>query len=151
MDRWKPPPRGKDLPTEDGVPMETPKHRFQMVDLIQSLEDGLERQDRYIGGNMFQKFGVFGDYIADRGHPTVADQGRFNVTADEADRAVFKVPSLRNVATTAPYFHDGSAPTLEQAVDVMFQYQLGRMPSEEDKRLIILFLKTLTGQWAGKP
>ncbi|NKF29801.1 cytochrome-c peroxidase [Pseudomonas glycinae] len=104
-----------------------------------------------IGGNMFQKFGVFGDYIADRGNPTVADQGRFNVTGDEADRAVFKVPSLRNVALTAPYFHDGSAPTLERAVDVMFQYQLGRMPSEEDKTLIILFLKTLTGQREGKP
>lgn len=104
-----------------------------------------------IGGNMYQKFGVFGDYIADRGHPTEADQGRFNVTADEADRAVFKVPSLRNVALTAPYFHDGSAPTLERAVDVMFQYQLGRMPSEEDKALIIEFLKTLTGHWEGQP
>ncbi|MCU0089753.1 c-type cytochrome [Pseudomonas koreensis] len=104
-----------------------------------------------IGGNMFQKFGVFGDYIADRGHPTVADQGRFNITGDEADRAVFKVPSLRNVALTAPYFHDGSAPTLERAVDVMFQYQLGRMPNEEDKTLIIQFLKTLTGRWEGKP
>ncbi|MFW9078277.1 cytochrome-c peroxidase [Pseudomonas sp. P2757] len=104
-----------------------------------------------IGGNMFQKFGVFGDYIADRGNPTSADLGRFNVTGDEADRAVFKVPSLRNVALTAPYFHDGSAPDLERAVDVMFQYQLGRMPSTEDKTLIIQFLKTLTGQWEGKP
>ncbi|MDI2141045.1 MULTISPECIES: cytochrome-c peroxidase [unclassified Pseudomonas] len=103
-----------------------------------------------IGGNMFQKFGVFGDYIADRGNPTQADQGRFNVTGDEDDRVVFKVPSLRNVALTAPYFHDGSAPTLERAVDVMFQYQLGRMPSEEDKGLIIEFLKTLTGHWEGQ-
>ncbi|MFH0021387.1 cytochrome-c peroxidase [Pseudomonas fluorescens] len=104
-----------------------------------------------IGGNMFQKFGVFGDYIADRGHATEADQGRFNVTGDEADRSVFKVPSLRNVALTAPYFHDGSAATLEQAVDIMFQYQLGRMPSAEDKSLIVLFLKTLSGRWEGKP
>jgi len=104
-----------------------------------------------IGGNMFQKFGVFGDYIADRGNPTVADQGRFNVTRDEADREFFKVPSLRNVALTAPYFHDGSADSLEKAVDVMFQYQLGRTPTEEDKRLIILFLETLTGQREGKP
>ncbi|HWH87061.1 MAG TPA: cytochrome c peroxidase [Pseudomonas sp.] len=104
-----------------------------------------------IGGNMFQKFGVFGDYIADRGKPTAADLGRFNVTGDEADRSVFKVPSLRNVALTAPYFHDGSAQTLEQAVDIMFKYQLGRMPSEEDKTLIIGFLKTLTGQWEGAP
>ncbi|MNN97122.1 Cytochrome c551 peroxidase precursor [compost metagenome] len=63
---------------------------------------------------------------------------------------MFKVPSLRNVALTAPYFHDGSAPTLERAVDVMFQYQLGRMPSAEDKALIVKFLKTLTGEWKGK-
>lgn len=104
-----------------------------------------------IGGNMFQKFGVFGDYFADRGNPTVADLGRFNVTGDEADRSVFKVPSLRNVALTAPYFHDGSAPDLEHAVDVMFKYQLGRMPSPEDKRLIILFLKTLSGHWEATP
>ncbi|MFG0495725.1 cytochrome-c peroxidase [Pseudomonas sp. YQ_13] len=104
-----------------------------------------------IGGNMFQKFGVFGDYIADRGNPTEADQGRFNVTGEEADRGVFKVPSLRNVAMTAPYFHDGSAPTLERAIDVMFQYQLGRIPSDEDRRLIMLFLKTLTAEKAGQP
>lgn len=104
-----------------------------------------------IGGNMFQKFGVFEDYIAARGNPTEADQGRFNVTGDEADRGVFKVPSLRNVAMTAPYFHDGSAATLEAAVDVMFKYQLGREPSEEDRTLIVLFLKTLTGEQAGQP
>lgn len=100
---------------------------------------------------MFQKFGVFGDYIADRGNPTEADQGRFNVTGEEADRGVFKVPSLRNVAMTAPYFHDGSAPTLERAIDVMFQYQLGRIASDEDRRLIMLFLKTLTAEKAGQP
>ncbi|MBC8999015.1 MULTISPECIES: cytochrome-c peroxidase [unclassified Pseudomonas] len=145
----------------------TPDSRFDQYLLgntdILTLEEkyGYQRFKEYgciachqgvnIGGNMFQKFGVFGDYIADRGNPTGADQGRFNVTGDEADRAVFKVPSLRNVALTAPYFHDGSAPTLERAVDAMFQYQLGRMPSEEDKTLIILFLKTLTGQWEGKP
>ncbi|MDD1017132.1 cytochrome-c peroxidase [Pseudomonas rubra] len=104
-----------------------------------------------IGGNMLQKFGVLGDYFKDRGNPTPADLGRFNVTGDEEDRHVFKVPSLRNVAVTAPYFHDGSAATLEAAVDVMFRYQLGRTPSDEDKALIIQFLKTLTGQWQGKP
>ena len=145
----------------------TPNSRFDQYLLgntdILTLEEkyGYQRFKEYgciachqgvnIGGNMFQKFGVFGDYIADRGNPTVADQGRFNVTGDEADRAVFKVPSLRNVAITAPYFHDGSAPNLERAVDVMFQYQLGRMPSEEDKRLIMLFLTTLTGQREDKP
>jgi cytochrome c peroxidase len=104
-----------------------------------------------IGGNMFQKFGVMGDYFKVRGNPTDADLGRYLVTQDEEDRNVFKVPSLRNVAVTAPYFHDGSANTLEEAVDVMFTFQLGRIPSAEDKTLIIKFLKTLTGEWGGKP
>ncbi len=98
------------------------------------------------GGNMYQKFGVFGDYFQDRGNIGEGDYGRFNVTGKEADRFVFKVPSLRNVALTAPYFHDGSAQTLEQAVDVMFMYQLGRSAPDEDKRLIVEFLKTLTGK-----
>ena len=104
-----------------------------------------------IGGNMYQKFGVMGDYFQKRGNPTEADLGRYLVTKDEEDRNVFKVPSLRNVAVTAPYFHDGSAKTLEDAVDVMFKFQLGRVPSAEDKTLIIKFLKTLTGEWGGKP
>ncbi|VVM53325.1 Cytochrome c551 peroxidase [Pseudomonas fluorescens] len=104
-----------------------------------------------IGGNMFQKFGVMGDYFKERGNPTDSDLGRYLVTRDEEDRNVFKVPSLRNVAVTAPYFHDASAGTLEEAVDVMFKFQLGRIPSTEDKTLIIKFLKTLTGEWGGKP
>lgn len=104
-----------------------------------------------IGGNMFQKFGVMGDYFLARGNPVESDLGRYLVTKDDEDRNVFKVPSLRNVAVTAPYFHDGSARTLEEAVDVMFKYQLGRIPSGEDKTLIIKFLKTLTGEWGGKP
>ncbi|AZE98605.1 Cytochrome c551 peroxidase [Pseudomonas orientalis] len=104
-----------------------------------------------IGGNMFQKFGVMGDYFKVRGNPLESDLGRYLLTKDEEDRHVFKVPSLRNVAVTAPYFHDASAKTLEEAVDVMFKYQLGRNPSQEDKDLIIQFLKTLTGEWAGKP
>lgn len=99
-----------------------------------------------VGGNMFQKFGVMGDYFAQRGNVTPADQGRFAVTARESDRHVFKVPSLRNVALTAPYFHDGSAPTLEAAVEVMFRYQLGRTAPKEDKALIVKFLGTLTGE-----
>jgi len=104
-----------------------------------------------VGGNMFQKFGVMGDYFKARGNPTEADLGRFLATGAEDDRNVFKVPSLRNVALTAPYFHDASAKTLEDAVHVMFTYQLGRVPSSEDIRLIVLFLKTLTGELGGKP
>jgi cytochrome c peroxidase len=98
-----------------------------------------------VGGNMFQHFGVMGDYFANRAL-TPADQGRYNVTQQEADRFRFKVPSLRNVEHTAPYFHDGSAPTLDAALDVMFRYQLGRRPASGDKELIIEFLKTLSAR-----
>lgn len=99
-----------------------------------------------VGGNMFQKFGVMSDYFAHRGNPTDADLGRYRVTREEGDQHVFKVPSLRNVALTAPYFHDGTARTLEEAVDVMFRYQLGRVASAQDKAAIIKFLNTLTGE-----
>jgi cytochrome c peroxidase len=105
-----------------------------------------------VGGNMFQKFGVMGDYFARRGGSrTEADLGRYLVTRDAGDKNVFKVPSLRNVALTAPYFHDASARTLEDAVDVMFQYQLGRIASAQDKKAIVGFLQTLNGQWEAKP
>lgn len=104
-----------------------------------------------VGGNMFQKFGVMGDYFAKRGNPTEADLGRYLVTKVESDKHVFKVPSLRNIALTAPYFHDASAKTLEDAVDVMFRYQLGRVASREDKASIVKFLNTLTGERDFKP
>ena len=104
-----------------------------------------------VGGNMFQKFGVMGNYFEKRGMSAEADLGRYLVTREEGDKHVFKVPSLRNVALTAPYFHDATAKTLEDAVDVMFKYQLGRVGSKEDKEAIIQFLKTLTGEPGGKP
>jgi len=103
-----------------------------------------------VGGNMIQRFGAMRDYFADRvkeGKPiTEADKGRFNVTKSPDDMHMFKVPSLRNVALTAPYFHNGSAATLEDAVDVMFRYQLGRTAPVEDKALIVKFLKSLSGE-----
>lgn len=104
-----------------------------------------------MGGNMFQTFGVMGDYFRNRGHVTDADLGRYNVTKSDADKHVFKVPSLRNVALTAPYFHDGSAATLNDAVEVMFRYQLGRAAPAHDKEAIVQFLQTLTGEYNGKP
>jgi len=61
------------------------------------------------------------------------------------------VPSLRNVALTSPYFHDGSAKTLNDAVAVMFKYQLGRPASQQDQDRIVMFLRTLTGEYKGKP
>ncbi len=102
-------------------------------------------QGQNVGGNMYQRFGVFGNYFKDRGAIKRADAGRYNVTKDEADRFVFRVPSLRNVELTAPYFHDGSAGTLEAAVKTMVRYQLGRPLTETQVQRIVAFLKTLTG------
>ena len=103
-----------------------------------------------VGGNMLQRFGAMKDYFADRlkaGRAAApGDEGRFRVTKKQEDLHVFKVPSLRNVALTAPYFHDGSAATLEDAVDVMFRYQLGRSAPAQDKALIVKFLHSLSGE-----
>lgn len=100
-----------------------------------------------VGANMFQRFGVFGDYFRARGGGiTEADLGLYSVTKREEDRHVFRVASLRNVALTAPYFHDGSAETLEEAVRTMSEIQLGRPLSPEQTKTIVLFLNTLTGK-----
>lgn len=99
-----------------------------------------------VGGNMYQVFGVMDDYFRSRAKVSDADLGRYQVTKRDSDKHVFKVPSLRNVALTAPYFHDASAKSLDEAVDVMFKYQLGRTPTAEDKALIIGFLFTLSGE-----
>ena len=96
-----------------------------------------------LGGNLYQKVGLFGDYFADRGNITKDDYGRFNVTGKEEDRFSFKVPTLRNIEHTAPYFHDGSVPTLSEAVRLMAKYQLGRDMPQSDIDLILKFLQTL--------
>jgi cytochrome c peroxidase len=105
-------------------------------------------QGANVGGNMLQRFGVLGDYFKDRGGVTSADYGRFNVTHAEADRFVFRVPSLRNVRYTAPYFHDGSAKTLEAAVQVMANYQLGRSLTERQVSALVAFLDSLSSPGA---
>jgi cytochrome c peroxidase len=100
-----------------------------------------------LGGNMYANLGVMGDYFADRGKPLVkSDLGRFNVTGREEDRHLFKVPTLRNVARTAPYFHDGSIPTLEKAVETMARYQLGQTLSKSDTHSLVAFLQALNGR-----
>ena len=98
---------------------------------------------------MFQVFGVLNSYFEERGNITKADLGRFNVTGNEADKHAFKVPSLRLVALTAPYLHDGNAPTLRDAVDKMFRFQLGREAPDNEKDDIVAFLKTLAGELKG--
>ena len=92
------------------------------------------------GGTSFRKMGVVEPYRTD--NPA---EGRFAVTGRDADRFNFKVPTMRNVELTYPYFHDGAADTLAEAVDVMGRVQLGRRFSEDDNAKIVAFLKTLTG------
>ena len=103
-----------------------------------------------VGGNLFQKFGIFADPFAGR-RTTNADLGRFAITGSESDRYVFRVPSLRNVAVTAPYFHDGRTSSIEGAVRIMAKNQLGREMDKRDVELIAKFLRTLTGDYRGKP
>ena len=104
-----------------------------------------------IGGNMYQKFGVFADPNSAERPTAVIDLGRYNITQVPRDREVFRVPSLRNVALTAPYFHDGRARTLEDAVETMARVQLGRTLMPEEVGVIVQFLHTLTGEYHGQP
>jgi len=97
-----------------------------------------------LGGSSFQKFGIVGDYWKETGSPT-PDKGRADVTKNDADLYVFKVPQLRNVAKTAPYFHDGSVKELPRAVRIMGKVQLGKELSEQEAAQIVAFLDSLTG------
>jgi cytochrome c peroxidase len=103
-------------------------------------------QGKNVGGNMYARMGALGEYFLTREKVGKSDLGRFNVTAREDDRHVFKVPGLRLVTRTAPYFHDGSVATLEEAIRIMAQAQLGRRITEKDTALIIAFLETLAGK-----
>ncbi len=99
-----------------------------------------------LGGTMYQRMGLLHDYFQERGTPeTDADQGRFNVTHDEADRHKFKVPTLRNVELTAPYFHDGSQAELASAVRIMAHVQLNRDLTDAEVSDLVAFLRSLTG------
>jgi len=104
-----------------------------------------------VGGQMYQKFGITQDYWLLTGSTEKEafkgyDKGRFHDTKNEADAFMFKVPQLRNVAVTPPYFHDGSVATLPQAVKVMAQLQLGKQLKDEDVASIVSFLESLSGE-----
>ncbi|MDR2904777.1 MAG: cytochrome-c peroxidase [Helicobacteraceae bacterium] len=119
-------------------------------------------QGEGVGGNLYQKFGTMRDYYSGECNQTHAaaiqnsyyascaefksDLGRFNVTGRDEDRYVFKVPSLRNVALTPPYFHNGSSIVLEDAVAKMGIFQLGVELPPEDVGTIAVFLRSLTGE-----
>lgn len=98
-----------------------------------------------IGGNLYERISLTDNYVLERGKVTPEDYGRYNLTGVEAHRYQFKVASLRNVALTAPYFHDGSVQTLEQAVTIMGFYQQGINLSHDEVSKIVAFLNTLTG------
>ena len=97
-----------------------------------------------LGGQSFEKFGAVEDYWKETGSAE-PDKGRADVTKNDADLYVFKIPQLRNVAKTAPYFHDGSVAELPAAVQIMGKTQLGRTLSEQETADIVAFLGALTG------
>lgn len=103
-----------------------------------------------MGGQSFELMGIKKDYFADRGNITEVDHGRYGVTKDPKDMYRFKVPTLRNVELTPPYFHDANAKTLEEAVDKMAVYQVGVKLSEADVGKIAAFLRTLNGEYQGE-
>lgn len=92
-----------------------------------------------VGGGVFEKLGVYGAFESD-------DPGRYQVTKDEADRSVFKVPQLRNTAITGPWFHDGSGKSLEDVVEIMGRIQLDRQLTQDEITDIAAFLQVLTGK-----
>ena len=94
----------------------------------------------YLGGEMYQKLGAVKPY------PDASDAGRQAVTKQESDWLVFKVPSLRNIDKTGPYFHTGKVATLEEAVKEMAEFQLGKQLKDDEIASIVTFLKTLTGE-----
>ncbi|AJQ97902.1 cytochrome-c peroxidase [Gynuella sunshinyii] len=94
-----------------------------------------------VGGSMYQKVGLIKPYQTN--NPAL---GRFDVTGNEADKNVFKVPTLRNIELTYPYFHDGAIKTLSEAVNTMGEIQLGKTFNATENAQIVAFLKTLTGE-----
>lgn len=105
---------------------------------------------KLMGGQSFERMGRKADYFEARGmQMTDADNGRFNVTKNEADRHAFKVPTLRNIAITGPYLHDGSQADLAKVVGIMGTYQLGKPLTTNETMEIVSFLNALTGEYQG--
>ena len=92
-----------------------------------------------IGGNLMQKLGIIEEFKTE-------DYGLYHITNKEEDKYYFKVPTLRNIQQTSPYFHDGLTPSLEEAVKKMSFYQVGYQLSNKETEDIVKFLKTLTGK-----
>ena len=98
-----------------------------------------------LGGTMFQKFGLYGDY-RDFTNSKTNDEGKKDVTNEDADKDIFKVPGLRNISKTYPYFHDGSVTDLKDAVRIMAKVELGKDLNDTEVENIVAFLEALTGE-----
>ncbi len=123
-------------------------------------KDGYERFKAYrcaschvgksLGGQSFEFMDLKKDYFADRGNPLGSDTGLKGFTNKEADLHKFKTPNLRNIELTAPYLHDGTVTSLDEAVRVMGTYLSGMEVNAADRAKIVAFLRTLTGEFEGK-
>jgi len=103
------------------------------------------------GGQSYEYFGIKANYFDFRGTElTDEDNGRFVITGNESDRYKFKTPTLRNVVLTYPYMHDGAVQTIEEAVKIMSEFQMGKKLSDKEVDQMVTFLKTLTGEYNGK-
>jgi cytochrome c peroxidase len=98
-----------------------------------------------LGGSMYQKMGIYANYSETIGTKK-DDLGRYTVTKSDADKYMFKVPSLRNIDQTAPYFHDGAVESLEESVRLMGKIQLNKELTEEQVKDIVIYLRSLTGE-----
>ena len=126
------------------------QNQIQGYQLFQNYGCVACHQGVNFGSNMMQKFGALKAYFTEDSE-TEADRGLFNRTNVATDRNVFKVPTLRNIELTAPYFHNASAQTLDQAIKIMGLNQLGRDIPADDRAKIADFLSTLTGKLEAKP
>jgi len=130
--RWDDYLRGKQSALSD--------HELEGLKLFTNVGCMVCHTGEFVGGAMYQKVGIVEEW------PNQKDQGRFEVTKLEVDRMMFKVPTLRNIEKTAPYFHDGSVPSLELAVRRMGKHQLGLSLSDPEVSAIVAWLGSLTGE-----
>jgi len=123
------------LSGDDSALSDAEKHGFQVFTSVGCMTC---HRGALVGGDMYQRLGAV------KAWPDTGDLGRYEVTGYERDRLVFKVPALRNVTRTAPYFHDGSIETLDEAIHLMGEYQLGRTLNADEVRAIRMWLGSLT-------
>lgn len=127
------------------------KEQIEGYELFKKAKCATCHAGHNLGGLTFEHMGLLKDYFADRGEVNDNDNGLYNFQKDDKNMGRFKTPTLRNVALTYPYFHDGTVKTLEEAASHMLKYQSGVSLSKDDIKKIVSFLEALTGEFEGKP